>query len=351
METKPNQQVNWISGSNYVSFTLHGAPYRILESDARFGAVMKALSEKDIEALEVAVVQTQDQAIMKMISIDGMTATTEGVVFKGVQLHGVVVEKIKSLMQNGFDANRVVYFLRWLQDNSSSSSVLELYDFMSYKELPITPEGYLIAYKGVGADGYSINGDLETIVLQGHVDSSGRILNNVGATIQVLRHQVDDNRNHGCSRGLHVGSWDYAQHWAGPDGKVLTVRVNPKDVVSVPIDCQHQKMRVCEYEVLDSVTSEIESPAYEDEGESLMEYCRATASGIDGGNWVKGPTIDQWLNESLDLGAEVTVQNILNSFSLDVSQAETLVRDLQDYDYSVSLQYGQEITEAIVSLL
>ena len=36
--------------------------------------------------------------------------------------------------------------------NPSETSREELYDFLSYRELPITSEGTFIAYKGVGED-------------------------------------------------------------------------------------------------------------------------------------------------------------------------------------------------------
>ena len=50
-------------------------------------------------------------------------------------------------------------------------------------------------------------------------------------------------------RGLHVGTFDYAQGW-GRNGKVLEVRVNPRDIVSVPHRLRAQKLRCCRYRVV-----------------------------------------------------------------------------------------------------
>jgi hypothetical protein len=43
-----------------------------------------------------------------------------------------------------------------------------------------------------------------------------------------------------------VGSEEYATSFGQ---RTVIVKVNPRDVVSVPLDCDCQKMRVCEYEV------------------------------------------------------------------------------------------------------
>jgi hypothetical protein len=46
-----------------------------------------------------------------------------------------------------------------------------------------------------------------------------------------------------------LGSHEYANSFKG-SGRMLVVKINPKDVVSVPGDCSHQKLRTCRYEVI-----------------------------------------------------------------------------------------------------
>ena len=63
---------------------------------------------------------------------------------------------------------------------------------------------------------------------------------------------------------MHIGSFDYANDWSS-GGKLLLVRFNPRDAVSVPSDCSCQKLRVCKYEVIKEIPreeSEIEAPYY-----------------------------------------------------------------------------------------
>ena len=198
---------------------------------------------------------------------DGELRVDNGAVYYfSERLHGAVVDKLLDLIQAGMDTSApFIKFIKNLLDNPSKSSVDELYDFLSYKSLPIDEDGWVIGYKGVASDGWSISGNTQTTVLQGEINERGQILNRVGDTIEVQRRCVDDDRRNQCSHGLHVGSFDYAKSWAG-SGKLLMVRFNPADAVSVPEDCSCQKLRVSKYEILEEIEiaddSEIEKPFY-----------------------------------------------------------------------------------------
>jgi len=228
-------------------------PYSVHSSDKfRYDRTKDALLRGDWEA----VYKTLDIiSAIEDFSKGDISVVNGEVFYKGKErLHGVVVNKLLELLRAGLsDSTPLIKFISNLLQNPSKSSVDELYDFLSYKSLPIDADGYVIAYKGVMPDGYSCHGNKSTTVLQGTVDSAGRILNTVGATIEVERRSVDDNRNRGCSHGLHVGSWNYARSFGS---KTLMVRFNPADAVSVPTDCHCQKLRVCKYEVLAEIDSE-----------------------------------------------------------------------------------------------
>jgi hypothetical protein len=197
---------------------------------------------------------------------DGELIVKNGAVYwNSNQLHGKVVDKLLELLESGMKVgNPFIKFVKNLLDNPSNNSVEELYDFLSYKSLPIDDDGYVLGYKGVCSDGWSKSGNTHTIVLQGEVNERGQIKNEVGDTIEVQRRSVDDNRQNSCSHGLHIGSFDYANSWAS-EGKLLLVRFNPRDAVSVPQDSECQKLRVCKYEVLEEIErdeSEIKEPYY-----------------------------------------------------------------------------------------
>tara|TARA_Y100000361_G_scaffold32310_1_gene27015 strand:+ start:2966 stop:4123 length:1158 start_codon:yes stop_codon:yes gene_type:complete len=191
----------------------------------------------------------------------------EVVYYKGNRLHGVVVDKLIDMLRAGMkDSAPLVNFIQRLQANPSANSVNELYSFLSYKQLASTPEGMVYGYKGVQSDYWSSTGNADTIVLQGETNERHQILNEVGATIEVARRCVDDNKDNHCSFGLHVGSFDYADGWAGSDGRLLLVEFDPADAVSVPTDCDFQKLRVSKYKVISDITDtrkELNKPVYE----------------------------------------------------------------------------------------
>lgn len=185
----------------------------------------------------------------------GNLRVKDGEVFYGQhKLTGIVIDKLLQFLRQGMkDAKPILNFIDRLMANPSSNSVEQLYTFLSYKLLPLTEDGKIIAYKGVASDYYSHSGNKQTVVLQGTVDDGGRILNKVGETIEVLRRSVDDNKDNHCSHGLHAGSFDYASDFMGCGGHLMMVEFDPADAVSVPTDCNFQKLRVCKYRVIGEI--------------------------------------------------------------------------------------------------
>lgn len=137
------------------------------------------------------------------------------------------------LRNDGFDYKPMLNFIEKLIENPSMRAVNELYQWLQHKCLSIDKDGYIIGYKGVTED-----------YLDCH---SRKFLNTVGAKHSMRRNLCDDNWGVDCSNGFHVGTKQYATDFGQ---RVMLVKVNPKDVVSVPSDCDCQKMRCCEYEVI-----------------------------------------------------------------------------------------------------
>ena len=252
----------YIVSDESATLIYEGKPYTLDSSHINFMDFKKSLINGDFDK----AVEFLD--IKKKIShwSDGELIVENGAVYYfGNQLHGKLIDKLLDLIAQGLDTSApFIKFVKNLLSNPSNSSVEELYDFLSYKQLPIDEDGYVVGYKGVCSDGWSQSGNTQTIVLQGEVNERGQILNRVGDTIEVMRRSVDDNRHNGCSHGLHIGSFDYANDWSS-GGKLLLVRFNPRDAVSVPSDCEYQKLRVCKYEVLQEIerdNSEIKAPYY-----------------------------------------------------------------------------------------
>ena len=127
----------------------------------------------------------------------------------------------------------------------------------------ILPDGRFVGYKGcsVGKDGVAISSRTGFAIVDG-VEYNGHIPNAVGSIVEMPRGMVQDDPSVGCSCGLHVGTWGYASGFSA--GRILTVAVAPEDVVSIPVDCNAQKLRCCRYEVLEVVDVPMTSIAYDD---------------------------------------------------------------------------------------
>jgi hypothetical protein len=75
----------------------------------------------------------------------------------------------------------------------------------------------------------------------------------VGQTVEVPRNTVDDDFRIGCSKGLHIGTYEYANSFAGPSDRIVLVKVNPADAVSVPLEENCTKLRAWRYKVIEEV--------------------------------------------------------------------------------------------------
>ena len=188
--------------------------------------------------------------------------------YEGEQVATQPTNRILELIRQGWPVDPMINYLNNLYDNVSNRAVQESYAWSSHKGLPITPDGMMVGYKGVSRySGGTItdkNGrQLEDGML---VDKyTGRSFRNeVGDTCRMPRRQVCDDHTRGCSSGLHIGTYDYAESWAGPSGVVVLVQFNPAHIVSVPSDCECQKMRVSEYTVLSVAREEIEQEVWAD---------------------------------------------------------------------------------------
>jgi hypothetical protein len=214
-------------------------------------------------------------------------------VFAGsTKLGGVVVDRIFSFMENKLPVQPVLAFISKLQNNPSSRAVNELYRFLEHENLPLTTEGNFRAYKGLESNFYSCTaGKLELI--QGRADASGRIFNGVGETIECPRNQVNDDKDQTCSYGLHAGSLEYARGFS--QGKLVVVEIDPADVISIPSDCDGQKLRTCKYKVVEEFKDALDStyvqtatvipaPAVDNDADTeSADYQAGYDSGYDSG--------------------------------------------------------------------
>lgn len=168
----------------------------------------------------------------------GTTVVRDGVVYvNGNAVHNVLTQRIVTMMTEGFDVNPMLRFLENLEKNPSMTAREELYLFLEANAIPLTTDGHFLAYKKVNRE---------------YMDHFTRTFRNkIGDVCQMDRTQVDDNRDRTCSKGLHFCSYSYLASYAGTDdSRVMIVKINPADVVSIPSDYNNAKGRCWKYTVV-----------------------------------------------------------------------------------------------------
>ena len=160
-------------------------------------------------------------------------------------------DAMSSLVINFFESNLpfkpILAFWENVQKNKDVEAVKDLWDFLNHNKIPITEDGCFISYKKVNNDysscasGVWVKNESDEWVL----DNSKHYDNSPGKVVNMPREKVNADRNQTCSSGLHCAAFTYATNFS--NGRLIEVKVNPKDVVSVPVDYDRQKMRVCEY--------------------------------------------------------------------------------------------------------
>lgn len=261
-------------------------------------------------------------------------------------------------------------FIENLYANQSDFVRKQLFGWMAYENLhgtglTLTDDGCFIGYKGCQGtpeDAHSINRG--TAIVNG-VTHHGSIPNPLGAVVEMPRSSVEANPQVGCAPGLHVGTYDYAKRWSR--GVLLTVKVNPRDVVSVPTECNAQKIRTCRYEVLESVeqaytqmtysasTSKPSRPVDEEVAATISEAveteARVKISYVDSHNQasirtiipesVRGDVVSAWC-ETAEAPRSFKLSEIRSAEILDESDDEDYEEETP-YDFLEDLPFGSEL--------
>lgn len=229
-------------------------PYNITDTDitvfvdgeARTISRSPALTKAVLEAIEAGsvaeVVRLMDPTQRYAEALDGSGVEVDlasgTVTVGGRRIARHLENRILEVIDAGADVNRWKRFVANLHANPSMVARRELALFLEAGDLPITADGCFLAYKRVRSDYKDCH--------------SGTIDNSVGQEVSMPREDVDDDRRRTCSVGLHFCSLDYLRHFWGD--RLMVLKVNPADVVSIPDDYGNTKGRTWRYTVVDEIT-------------------------------------------------------------------------------------------------
>lgn len=196
---------------------------------------------------------------------NGLYRITDEGVYRGTdRIPDCIERRVLQFLDEGLPFEPLLKFHERLAANPSRRAVQELYKFLENKNIPIGDDGCFYGYKSVRLDWKDIH--------------SGTFSNHIGAVLSMARNQVDDDCTRTCSYGFHVGALEYVRDFGGSreQKRMIIVKVDPADVVSVPIDYNGQKMRVCKYTVVSEYTGPLPEtyyapPADNDDAEEVFE--------------------------------------------------------------------------------
>lgn len=238
--------------SGFITVFIEGKQYTINASNPAFPNALKAYKESDWQGL-VDSIHPANKLHRLYFQYENIEVKDGNVYIDGDAVTSIVAERVLNALAGDVDAVHIFKFMTRLQLNPSKRAVDELYTFLEHKNLPITDSGTFLAYKAVRSD-YS---DKHT----------GTFFNTVGSVLTMPRNKVDDDKNAPCSYGFHAGTLEYASDFANHYDKMVVVEIDPADVVSIPTDCNFQKLRTCRYKVV----AEYEKPLVEDKYTSNFE--------------------------------------------------------------------------------
>lgn len=252
-----------IQGTNII-LVVNNKPHTINDTHLSYNRIKDAIREKDwgvipglVSAAKALTTYTQNRFEV----IDGEFYRD------GVVVHNAIATRIVAMYQDGFDVNPLINFMTNLEQNPSARAVRELYGFIEKSNLPLTEDGCFLAYKKVRGDYYDVYSgtvfnkpadkltptEAKSILPYTTKDTNAVTVAVVdGETVVSMeRNKVDDERDRTCSYGLHFCSLNYLSNFGGD--RIVILKINPKDVVSIPSDYNDTKGRCCSYTVVGEV--------------------------------------------------------------------------------------------------
>ena len=219
-----------IQGSNIV-VVIGNKSHTVSKTHITYNKVLEAIKAGDWDSLPDII---EPKKVVLNFGQGNVSIQGETLFWKGKELHTGLSVRMIQMLQDGFPVEPMVNFMENLYQNPSHRAVTELYGFLEKNNLPITPDGHFLAYKKVRDNFLDVH--------------SGTMDNSVGQVVEMERHEVNDNKDQTCSTGLHFCGMSYLNSFGGD--RTVIVKVNPRDVVSIPSDYNEAKGRACRYEVI-----------------------------------------------------------------------------------------------------
>ena len=224
------------------SFFIKGTPYTVGTDHPHYDKIIDAARNDDWDSIHPLVnIQTAINDVIQQTNVSDMFIKNGRVVYKHIFLPDDLGDYVINLVQTTRDLTPIIKFMDNLLQNPDHRVFQQLFGFLAYGKNPLTPDGNFLAYKRVNEDFTSV------------FDRSFK--NEVGTTVKLEREKCNNNPEQTCSSGLHFCSKEYLSSFSGE--KIIVLEINPRDVVSIPVDYNNTKGRACGYKIVGEL-SEVE---------------------------------------------------------------------------------------------
>lgn len=318
----PDVQYSLINNNGHENITVFydGQMHAATSSHRMWDQIVAAAKANDPSVVDLFDIGAVAQARFERLS-DRVTIKGGKIFFDNQPTHNALTDQVVRFIDAGQqDFGPLVQFFEKVQDNPNEHSREQLYSWLDVHDFTILSNGNFVGYKGVRPEGGSYVSIASGTAISDGVEYTGAIPNPIGAVVEMPRDAVQHDPSVGCHTGLHVGTWGYASSWAR--GAVLKVEVNPRDVVSVPTDCGHQKLRTCRYTVLEVIDAPVSGPLDYDYVDDDDDY------GFELSVEAEESRFDQMMKDKLNRMSDSEVDGLIER-KLNEDQSDTRFNHLR----------------------
>ena len=235
------------SNSGVINSYSDGRHFTVAPDHPAYNKIQFALQNEDFD--EARLLSDVRNAVENFVSDPENPETgikiEDGVFYyKNVEIKHPLVNRILEFMSRDIDPLYLIKFFENMMQNDSRHSINHVFLFLENEGMPLSTDGCFYGWKRVTNEWKDF--------FSNSVDNSID-----GPPVERMeRRDVDDNHTVLCSEGYHVGSVSFVSSFNRGTGHVILVKVNPKDVISVPEYDGGDKLRCCFYEKIQEVSPE-----------------------------------------------------------------------------------------------
>lgn len=311
----------YIMTDESITLLLDGKPNVVASTHPNFTKIIDAVKTSNWPAIPDMI---DIPAAIRRYADGELEVWDNEVRFQGEPLSNAATERLLAMMAQGFNVAPMVSFLNRVVNNPDRRAVEGLYSWLERGNLPLSPDGFILAYKLIRHD---------------YLDHyTGKIDHSVGKVVTMPRFKCDPDPDRTCSSGLHFCSAAYLPHYGSRDSRVVLVKIDPADVVAFPHDYNISKGRCCRYEVIEEIERETAATFF---GDKAIYSTPKTEPAADQSEF--GFTVDahgQVFDEDSDLCFTVSAKGIANVagwFNLEGLSDGPYAAPLDDEDFTPAL--------------